>query len=129
MVADINVSFATPETAGSLVVEVLGGMYSVFIEYTPPNTTSGGGSHAVRVGAEPGRHVPVPTPTPTPGHNATANVSRMMPNVDLGGGDYSITHHPADFAAIVLPSAARSHSGLSMLSKGCSTGDQPRHVG
>ena len=33
------------------------------------------------------------------------------------------------FAAIVLPSAARSHSGLSMLSKGCSTGDQPRHVG
>ena len=32
-------------------------------------------------------------------NNATANVTRMMRDTDLGGADFSITHHPASYNA------------------------------
>jgi hypothetical protein len=96
-VADINVSFALPASAGTLEIEVLGGTLVIFIEYVPPATSSdGSGAYSVRVGVGPRSQVPFP---PAPAPNTTANVTRMMPNTDMGGADYSITHHTANWTA------------------------------
>ena len=99
-VADINVSFALPASSGTLAVEVLGGTLTAFIEFvrpmrlpSDPNSYS---AYSVRVGIGPGAHVPSPPPSAS---NTTANLTRAMHNVDMGGADYSITHHPASWRA------------------------------
>ena len=97
-VADINVSFALPASAGTLAVEVLGGTLTAFIEFVPPPSAvaTGGSAYSVRVGIGPGAHVPSP---PAPASNTTANLTRLMHNVDMGGADYSITKHPVGWTA------------------------------
>ena len=100
--ADVNVSFAWPESASTLAVEVLGGTLTAFIEFVPPpqrlaaaNESTG---FSVRVGVAPGSHAPSP-PAPAGSNATSANVSRLMPNTDLGGADYSISHHPAGWTS------------------------------
>eukprot|EP01043_Picozoa_sp_COSAG02_P037682 COSAG02_NODE_2846_length_7905_cov_14.993378_9_plen_652_part_01 len=95
-VADINVSFALPASSGTLDVEVLDGLLTAFIEFVPPPSHSTNSGYNVRIGVGPGSHVP---PTPAPASNSTADLTRMMPDTDLGGADYSITHHPASWTA------------------------------
>ena len=86
MVADINVSFATPETAElACRRNHRRHVQHIHRSNTCPNTTTVGGSTS--------RFRPRPRP-PAPTHNAMANVhvSRMMPKVDLGGR--RLQHHP-----------------------------------
>jgi hypothetical protein len=101
-VADVNISFAVPNTAGVLQVNVLGGAFTAFINFVPSSTAAGGdgadvvgdgggGTFTVSVGAGPGGVPPAPAPP------QTANVSRWMPGFDLSGGDYSVVQKPSGF--------------------------------
>ena len=114
-VADINVSFALlpAMSAGTLAIEVLGGALTAFVEFAPPPRSSNtSGAYSVRVGVGPGSHVPSPPapPPPQPASNATANLTRMMPNTDMGGADYSITHHPPSFRAADCQALCDGHA-------------------
>ena len=71
-------------------------MLTAFIEFVPPPSHSTNSGYNVRIGVGPGSHVP---PTPAPASNSTADLTRMMLDTDLGGADYSITHHPASWTA------------------------------
>lgn len=81
--ADVNISFAMPTTPTRLSVAILGGAVTAFADFvSKTNVTVGFGSLG---GSEVGT-------APPPANKA--NMSRFMPNFDLGGGDYSIEHHP-----------------------------------
>ena len=92
-IADVNVSFRVPRSAATLAVEVLGGALVAFVNFVPPPPRTR--VYGVTVGVGPGSRLP----TPSSGDNATANVTRMMRDTDLGGADFSITHHPASYNA------------------------------